>query len=105
MKKKSSPSTLARNKTRMEKFIAIKKSSALNANSDPSTDKRTSNVTLKDSDNIAYSAFKCDLCSYENATKKGLNCHIAQKHKEKQKFGIPYAIPQLDGTYDNEKVI
>ena len=93
MKKKSSPSTMARNKTRMEKFLAIKKSSALNAISDPSTDKETSDVTLKDSDNIANSTFKCDLCSYKNATKKGLNCHIAQKHKEKQTLWILSAIP------------
>ena len=70
LKKTSSPSTLARNKTRMEKFIAIKKSSALNANSDPSTDKETSDVTLKDSDNIANSTFKCDLCSYENTPQR-----------------------------------
>ena len=62
-------------------------------------------MTLKDSVNIASSTFQCDLCSYENTTKKGLNCHIAQKHKEKQKLGIPSAIPQLDGTSDDEKVI
>ena len=101
LKKKPSPSTLARNKIRMEKFIAKKKASALNAKSGPSTDKESSNVTLKDSDAIATSTFKCDLCDYENHTKKGLSCHIAQKHKEKQQQGVPSPIPQLDGRYDD----
>jgi hypothetical protein len=41
-----------------------------------------------DSDVIATSTFKCDLCDYENHTKKGLSCHIAQKHKEKQQQGV-----------------
>ena len=100
-KKKLSPSTLARNKLRKEKFIAKKKDSALNSNSGPSTeDKDTINVTLKDSDAIATSTFKCDLCDYENSTKKGLSCHIGQKHKEKQQQGVHSPIPQLDGTSD-----
>ena len=71
----------------MDKFIAMKKYSAFNAISDPSTDKETSDVILKDSDAIANSTFKWDLCSYKNNTKKGLNCHNAQMHEEKQKFG------------------
>ena len=101
LKKKPSPSTLARNKIRIEKFIAKKKASALNAKSGPSTDKESSNVTLTDSDSIATSTFKCELCDYENHTKKGLSCHIAQKHKEKQHQGVPSPIPQLDGRYDD----
>ena len=97
-KKKPSPSTLARNKIRMEKFIAMKKASAPNTNSEtgcePSTDKDTSNV--KDSEVTATRTYKCDHCEYENNTKKGLSCHIAQKHKEKQ--GVQSPIPQLDGA-------
>jgi hypothetical protein len=100
LKKKPSPSTLAQNKIRMEKFIAKKKASAPNTNSETSTDKDTTNVTLKDSDAIATSIYKCDLCDYENNTKKGLSCHIAQKHKEKQQQGVHSPIPQLDGTSD-----
>ena len=87
----------------MDKFIAMKKSSAFTANSDQSTDKETSDVILKDSDAIANSTFKWDLCSYENTTKKGLNCHIAQMHEEKQKLGNTSAIPQLDGTSYSEQ--
>ena len=99
-KKKPSPSTLARNKLRMEKFIEKKKASDLNTNSGPSKDKDTENVTLKDSDVIANSIFKCDLCDYENRTKKGLACHISQKHKEKQQQVVNSPIPQLDGASD-----
>ena len=58
-------------------------------------------MTLKESFVIATSTFKCDLCDYENHTKKGLSCHIAQKHKEKQQEGVPSPIPQLDGRYDD----
>ena len=57
-------------------------------------------MTLKDSDAISTRAYKYDLCDYENETKKGLNCHIAQKHKEKQQQGGHCPIPQLDGTSD-----
>ena len=102
-KRKPSPSTLARNKIRMEKFIAMKKASAPNTNTEtgrePSTGKDTSNVTLKDSEATATITYKCDHCDYENNTKKGLSCHIEQKHKEKQ--GVQSPIIQLDGASDD----
>ena len=78
-KKKLSPSTLARNKLRMEKFVAMKKASTLNTNSWLSTDKDTTNVTLKDSDAIVTSTYKCDLCDYENKSKD----HRPFKHYSK----------------------
>ena len=40
------------------------------------------------------------ISDYEKNTKKGLNPHIAQKHKEKQQQGVHSPIPQLDGTSD-----
>ena len=100
MKKKPSPSALARNKLRLEKFMAKKKASVLNTNSETSTDKGATNVILKDSDAIATSTYKCDICDYENSIKIGFSCHIAQKHKEKQQQGVHSLIPQLDGTSD-----
>ena len=61
-KKKPSPSTLAWNTIRMDKFIAKKKASTLNTNSEsgpaPGTDKDTSTVTLKD----RTRTYQCDHC-------------------------------------------
>ena len=65
-KKMPSPSTLRRNASRREEFLAKKQQEARTSSDNPVDAKKP----------------KCDQCEYVATTEKGLRQHIRMKHKE-----------------------